>query len=172
MRHGRRLGALWALVLGALWLAARPIAPAEAHAELLAAYPAPGTTLDATPAEIRLTFSERIGPASHLQLFGPQFRAVAGVQSGVDPANPQQLRAFTQPLTPDTYTVEWSAISADGHEVTGSYAFAVRAPAPTTPPRPLGLWIGAALGLAALALIGAGLRLWQRGRASPPANPA
>ena len=150
-------------------LAARPVVPVEAHAELLSAYPEPGATLDATPPEIRLTFSERIGPGSSLQLFRPQFRAVAGVQSGVDPAAPQQLRAFTQPLPPDTYTVAWRAISVDGHEVTGSYAFAIRTPA-APPPVPAWWPIGAALGALVVGVI-----VWpvvrrrrRRRGASPP----
>lgn len=170
MTRDRLRGALWALIIGGTLLAARPVGPVEAHAELLSAYPAPGATLDATPPEIRLTFSERIGPGSSLQLFRPQFRAVAGVQSGVDPAAPQQLRAFTQPLAPDTYTVAWRAISADGHEVTGSYAFAIRAPAA---PLPLsaGLLIGAAFGVLVLGTIAWQIIRRQRGHAGGPAGP-
>ena len=109
----------------ALWLAAwLPVA--EAHAELVSAYPAPGAQLDAAPAEIRLMFSERIGSGSSIQLYGPQFRSVAGVRSGPDPATPELLRGFPPALAPDIYTVEWNAASLDGHTVSGSYAFEVR----------------------------------------------
>jgi methionine-rich copper-binding protein CopC len=147
----------WALVACLVLFAVRWL-PAEAHAELLSAYPAPGSTLDSTPPEIRLTFSERIGPGSNVRLFGPQFRAVPGVQSGLDPAAPEQLRAFPPRLSPDTYTVQWSAVSVDGHEVSGSYAFAVTPPRPPPP-----AWLLVAALLAVLAVGGAA---WQivRGR--------
>jgi len=132
---------------------------AEAHAMLVAAYPAPGATLDATPLEIRLTFSERIGPGSTLQLFGPQFRAVSGVQSGLDPAAPELLRAIPPQLPPDTYTVEWSVVSLDGHQVSGSYQFAVKSPsaaAPAVAAVPASApWLWAAGLLAGMAVVGA-----------------
>ena len=101
-------------------------APApNAHAELVSSYPAPGAVVAGTPSEIRLTFNERIGLGSTLQIFAPSFRAVPGVTAWVDPAAPQLLRAIPPPLPPDTYTVEWSAVSADGHSVSGSFSFAV-----------------------------------------------
>jgi len=123
----------------------------EAHAELLASYPAPGARLASTPTEIRLTFSERIGASSRIQLFGPQFRPVRNVTSGLDLANPEQLRAFPPQLAPDIYTVEWSAASLDGHEVSGSYAFEVTGAA--GPRLPVWLLVGGAL--AVVVLVGA-----------------
>ena len=114
MAYRRIHRVVWALV-GCLVVSALPGLPAaEAHAELLSAYPAPGARLDATPLEIRLTFSERIGPGSSIRLFGPQFRPVADVSSGLDPAAPELLRAFPPRLSPDIYTVEWNAASVDG----------------------------------------------------------
>ena len=159
----------WTLIICLALFAGQGLHAAEAHAELVSAYPAPGATLDATPAEIRLTFSERIGLGSQIKLFGPQFRAVAGVQSGPDPAAPEQLRAFPPQLPPNIYTVEWSAVSADGHEVSGSYAFAVTAapPAPgaAATQRQAGPWLMGALLLAALAVCGAAWGLARRRRA-------
>ena len=156
-------------LLSAQWLPA-----AEAHAELVSAYPAPGASLDATPLEIRLTFSERIGPGSSVHLFGPQFRAVAGVQSGPDPAAPEQLRAIPPQLLPDTYTVEWNAVSVDGHQVSGSYAFAVKAP-PAAPQYPPLSWLVAAVPLVLL-LADAAWALGRRRRgarlSSSPKDPS
>src|SRR5258708_29131388 len=113
----------WAVIACLTFLAAPWLPAAEAHAELLSSYPAPGARLDTTPTEIRLTFSERIGAASSVKLFGPNFRPVSGVSSGPDPASPELLRAFPPQLAPDIYTVEWDAASLDGHEVSGSFAF-------------------------------------------------
>lgn len=162
--------ALCALLAGPVLLAAQWLPVAEAHAELVTAYPAPGATLDATPLEIRLTFSERIGLGSTVQLFGPQFRAVLGVRSGVDPVAPEQLRAIPPELTPDTYTVEWSAISADGHAVSDSYAFAVTAP-PAPPARQGPAWLIVAAPLALLMAGGVAWGLLRSRRGGPPVQP-
>jgi methionine-rich copper-binding protein CopC len=158
--------ALCALLAGLVLLAAQWLLVAQAHAELVTAYPAPGATLDATRLEIRLTFSERIGLGSTVRLFGPQFRAVPGVRSGVDPVAPEQLRAIPPKLTPDTYTVEWSAISADGHAVSGSYAFAVSAPARQRP-----AWLFIAPPLALLMAGGVAWEFLRRRRGGPPVQP-
>ena len=140
--------AAWALVVCLAVWAAQWLPAAEAHAELLSAYPAPGDRLAATPVEIRLTFSERIGPGSHIQLFGPQFRPVAAVRSGLDPAAPELLRAIPPALAPDIYTVEWNAVSVDGHMVSGSYEFEVMA----APAQRVPAWL-----LAAVLLLVAGV---------------
>lgn len=162
--------ALKALIVCLAALLGQWPAAAEAHAELVASYPAPGSTLDATHQEIRLTFSERIGPASSVQLFGTQFRAVPGVRSWVDLASPEQLRAIPPQLTPDTYTVEWDAISADGHEVSGSYAFTIVAPA-AAPAQPQVAWLSIAAPLALLAVgVAWGLARSRRGAASASSN--
>ncbi len=136
---------------------------------LLSAYPAPGARLDATPAEIRLTFSERLGPGSNIQLFGPQFRPVGNVSSGLDPAAPELLRAFPPELAPDIYTVEWQAASVDGHSVSGSYAFEVTAP-PTPPAAHVPAWVLAAGALAACVLLVSIWSLVRRRRARATAD--
>ena len=145
----------------ALWAAPR-LPAAEAHAELVSAYPAPGALLAAAPDEIRLTFSERIGSGSSIQLFGPQFRPVAAVRSGPDPATPELLRGFPPALAPDIYTVEWYAVSLNGHAVSGSYNFEVlAAPAPGVPDW---LWLAGLLAVAVAGLGGAwGLVRRRRG---------
>ena len=144
--------AAWAILACLAVWAAQWLPAAEAHAELISAYPAPGARLAATPDEIRLTFSERIGSGSSIQLFGPQFRTVVGVRSGPDPATPDLLRGFPPALMPDIYTVEWNAVSLDGHTVSGSYAFEVlAAPAPRAP---AWLWLAGWLAVAVAALGG------------------
>jgi methionine-rich copper-binding protein CopC len=149
----------------ALW-AAQWLPAAEAHAELLSSYPAPGARLNATPTEIRLTFSERIGAGSSVKLFGPNFRPVSGVPSGPDPAAPEQLRAFPPQLTPDIYTVEWDVASLDGHAVSGSYAFEVTA----TPAARLPAWLLVG-GLPAVLVLG-GIVFWAVARRQRPRDAA
>ena len=149
-------------------------APApNSHAELVSSYPAPGAVVAGTPPEIRLTFNERIGLGSTLQIFAPSFRAVPGVTAWVDPAAPQLLRAIPPLLAPDTYTVEWSAVSADGHSVSGSFSFAVAssaAPAPVSHsgwPYAAGAAIGGILVAAGLGYAAWRIILARRGAATP-----
>ena len=98
---------------------------ARAHAELLAAQPAPGARLYRAPAQIRLTFNEPIGADSTLVVFSSSFRHVDGVQVTLDPNTPEQLAAMLPSLTPGVYTVQWTAVSADRDVISGSYAFQV-----------------------------------------------
>jgi methionine-rich copper-binding protein CopC len=128
------------------------------HAELVSSYPAPGAVVAGTPPEIRLTFNERIGLGSTLQIFGKAFRAVPGVTAGVDPAAPQLLRAIPPPLAPDTYTVEWTAASLDGHTVSGSFAFAVTPAAAAGPSSGPG-WLVAII--AAIVAAALGFAAWR-----------
>jgi methionine-rich copper-binding protein CopC len=105
-----------------LWATADSV---MAHAQLLESNPAPGSTLDAPPTEIRLTFDEPIGADSRINLFNNAFYAQTGVESFVDPQNPNQLVATLPPLERGIYNVNWTAVSADGHQVSGSFRFQI-----------------------------------------------
>lgn len=97
----------------------------RAHAELLAAQPAPGSRLYRAPAQIQLTFNEPIGSNSTLVVFSSNFRHVNGVEVIFDPDTPEQLVATLPSLTPGVYTVQWTVVSADSDVISGSYAFQV-----------------------------------------------
>ncbi len=99
--------------------------PVLAHSELIDAQPAPGARLAESPAEIQLTFSEPVAADSRIVVLGEGFQALDGVDAVVDSANPAVARAALPALEPGTYTVQWTASSADGHEVSGSYSFSV-----------------------------------------------
>jgi len=98
-----------------------------AHAELVAAEPEAGAQLVEPPAEIRLTFSEPVAVQSDIVVLGEGFAPVAGLLPQLDGARPEQVYTPLPPLEPGTYTVQWSAVSADGHEISGSYAFSIGA---------------------------------------------
>ena len=138
-----------------------PVRLVMAHAELVSADPAPGATLEAAPAEIRLTFSEPLEAGSTVILFGEEFQAVSGVSFMVDPGAPEQLVAFPPVLAPGIYTVQWKAATKDAHEVSGSYSFSV---ATTNDIAPLGS--AARIGIVAVAVIAAAL-LYRRVRKVP-----
>lgn len=99
--------------------------PAAAHTELVGSEPAPGAQLAQSPAEIRLTFSEPVAPNSQIVLLTEDFQSIEGLVPQFNPAQPEQVYTPVPALEPGVYTVQWSAASADGHEVTGSYSFSV-----------------------------------------------
>lgn len=96
-----------------------------AHTELVTANPAPGAQLTTSPTQIELTFSEPNSAKSTILLFGPNFEQIQGIVVLFNANTPTQLVATLPPLEPKTYTVQWTAVSEDGHEVNGSYSFAV-----------------------------------------------
>ena len=120
---------LFLLVLG-VWVETA-VSDTHAHAQLVETNPAPGSVLESSPATIELTYNEPVGPGSRLSLFDDNFYAVTGVRSNVNRENATQLIATLPPLEPGIYTVNWTAISGDGHPVSGSYRFQVSPPTTT-----------------------------------------
>jgi copper transport protein len=104
---------LWLVVAGSIL----------AHADLTHAEPAPGAQLVESPAEIRLTFSEPLAPDSRIVLLAEGFQPIGGIATETDPAQPEVLFAPLPALEPGAYTVQWTAASADGHAISGSYSF-------------------------------------------------
>lgn len=102
------------------------MSPAAAHTALVDAEPAPGARLPSPPAEVRLTFNETLQPGSTFAIFGEVFNEIEGVEPQVNPDAPEQMAATIPPLDPGTYTVQWVAVSDDGHKVKGSYSFSIQ----------------------------------------------
>ena len=100
---------------------------AFAHAHLKSATPADKSTIKASPSELDLTFSEGLNlKFSGIKVTGPD-KAV--VKLG-DPMLMQNDTVLMVPVSgtlgAGTYTVEWHALSADGHKTNGSYTFTVK----------------------------------------------
>ena len=116
----RRL--LAAAVLG-LGLLAGAAPAASAHDILVATDPANGSVLEASPSQIRLTFTDPV-------LEGTAQVRVDG-RSGVAPIAPVTVSGstVTVPLTAALpsggYTVLWRVTSQDGHPVSGTFSFTV-----------------------------------------------
>ncbi len=165
-------------MIGAVALVLVAALPASAHNSLVSTAPVADGSVDRTPERVVLTFDE---PALAL---GTQI-VVAGPAGPVQVGAPQLVdNTVSQPLQPGAppgaYTVTWRVTSADGHPISGSYAFtaaaagAGSAPAavptptpapnadPTDAPNPLlaGLWIAIGVVLLAAAVV---LR-WRRRR--------
>ncbi|MWJ12777.1 copper resistance CopC family protein [Clavibacter michiganensis] len=125
---------------------------ASAHNYLVSSSPAAGSTVDAPPSEVTLTFNDVIldlaaagggggdastgsapasGGSSVVQVTGPDgqgthFETGCATDSGRTVSVPVALGGSGQ------YTVTWRVVSADGHPVSDSIAFTYQAPAGAT----------------------------------------
>lgn len=99
---------------------------ALAHASLVRATPAAGSTLSAAPAEVTLRFSERIEPAfSSVVVRDADGKQIDKGDTRVDKADRAVMRISLPPLSPGLYKVEWRATSADTHRTNGDFTFKV-----------------------------------------------
>lgn len=116
-----------AATVAALLLAARPLA---AHTKLTASSPAAGATLATPPAELRLTFSERLQLAfTEVRLLDAAGVSQALAPLAADPADSLSIRAAVRAtLAAGIYRVQWQTAGRDGHPIRGSFSFTVAAP--------------------------------------------
>jgi copper transport protein len=156
-----------------------PARTAEAHAQLEAAEPQPGATLDAAPAAIVLRFSEPLDAGfTRVQLFDASGRLVAPGPGVIEPGAENVLRLALDDIPRGAYTAIWRARSTvDGHVTEGNVPFGVGVPPalayipPPGTPEPATLPPGRAetvvrwLSLLAAALAGGGplfmLAVWR-----------
>lgn len=101
---------------------------AEAHAHLTGATPANNGVVRSSPASIRASFSEALVPAfSSLKLVTSRGAALRLGKTTVDPRDHKTLVApISRPLAPGDYVVEWKAVSADTHRMSGRFSFHLR----------------------------------------------
>ncbi|MFE7973107.1 copper resistance protein CopC [Streptomyces shenzhenensis] len=111
---------------------------ATAHTELDTASPGASAALAGLPPRVTLTFSDAMTQKyAKVAVTGPDGDAAAA--GGVEVRG----RTVTLPLDAGSpagrYTVGYRVVSADGHPVSGSYTFTVRATeSPASPPPPPG----------------------------------
>ena len=132
-RTGRRVAGLLATLLATLAVLCGVAPPAQAHTELVAATPQPGSVVSGRTTAVELGFSERLLP----DLAAVRVEGEDGVDHVVgDPVvDGGTLVVRLRPLSrTGTYTVDYRVVAADGHEVEGSYDFRFQAPAPAAAP--------------------------------------
>ena len=101
----------------------------SAHAKLVSSSPADGATLDAAPATITLTFdSELESEGAGLVVTDASGATVDLGDGAVDLGDTERKTmkvSLKSGLGAGSYTATWTLTGDDGHEVTGSIAFAV-----------------------------------------------
>ncbi|GAA1141408.1 copper resistance CopC family protein [Nocardioides aquiterrae] len=109
---GRRLaGAALAAVLLVLALAA----PVGAHATAVAAWPAPGQVLTASPDRVVIEFSTEVQPQVQVAVVGPDGEPLAVGDPVVEGRYVSQ--AIRQPDRPGAYVAAFHAVGVDLHPV-------------------------------------------------------
>lgn len=125
MKFAIRLVGLALLLFLTLSIAGVP--PAQAHAKLVKANPAPGSNVGNAPAQVQLYFDEPIGIGfSEVQVLDANRQRVDTGVITLAPDDPKSVIAPVKGLTDGTYTVIWKVLSeADGHVTRGVFAFNV-----------------------------------------------
>ena len=114
-------------VIASLWLIVLlGVTSLEGHAFLQRAEPAVGSTVQTSPAEVRVWFTEKIEPAfSTIQVFGASGKEMDQRDVHVDRSDQALLHVSVPPLPPGTYKVVWRVVSVDTHVTKGNFTFQV-----------------------------------------------
>ncbi len=101
---------------------------AAAHAHLKSATPPMNGSVVAAPSELDLTFSQGLNlKFSGVKVTGPGKRAVTTGPATLGAGGDTTLVVpVTGDLPSGTYTVDWHALSSDGHKTSGSYTFTIK----------------------------------------------
>ncbi|PYI79168.1 MAG: copper resistance protein CopC [Verrucomicrobia bacterium] len=114
------------VVMGLLPILVAGSATLEAHAFLERAEPAVGSTVQTSPSEARVLFTENIEPAlSTVQVFDASGKEVDKRDMHLDLLNHALLRISLPRLEAGTYKVVWRVVSVDTHVTNGNFIFRV-----------------------------------------------
>ena len=99
---------------------------ASAHAKLVGATPAMGTTTKIAPRTLDLMFSEQIsGKLSGATVKGADGNVIP-LTTATGKAGKDLMVSLKAPLKPGIYTVDWHAVASDdGHRTSGTYKFKI-----------------------------------------------
>ncbi|WP_131114367.1 copper homeostasis periplasmic binding protein CopC [Lichenihabitans psoromatis] len=103
-------------------------APAFAHAHLTSSVPAAGSRVAAPPTELELKFSEGLNLAfTGVSVKEPGKTAVTTGKASLGAGDDTTLTVpVSDTLAAGTYTIDWHALSTDGHKTHGTYMFTVK----------------------------------------------
>ena len=98
----------------------------EAHAFLKDADPEVGSTIQTSPGEVRIRFTENIEPAvSSIQVFDASGKEVDKRDLHLDRSDHALLHVSLPPLGAGTYKVVWRVVSVDTHVTNGNFTFRI-----------------------------------------------
>ena len=98
----------------------------EAHAFLKTAKPAVGSTIQTSPGEVRISFTEKIEPAfSTIQVFDASGKEVDKRDVHLSHSDQSLMAISLPPLQAGTYKVVWRVVSIDTHVTKGSFTFRI-----------------------------------------------
>jgi methionine-rich copper-binding protein CopC len=102
------------------------LARLEAHAFLESADPAVGSTVQTSPGEVQIRFTENIEPAvSSIQVFDASGKEVDKRDLHLDRSDHALLHISLPRLGVGTYKVVWRVVSVDTHVTNGNFTFRV-----------------------------------------------
>jgi hypothetical protein len=114
------------IILSLLLIVLVGLAQLEAHAFLKRAEPAVGSTVQTSPNEVRIWFTENIEPAfSRIQVFNSSGKEVDKRDVHLDRSEQALLRVSLPPLEAGIYKVVWRVVSVDTHVTNGNFTFRV-----------------------------------------------
>jgi methionine-rich copper-binding protein CopC len=98
----------------------------EAHAFLKDANPEVGGTVQTSPSEVRIRFTENIEPAvSSIQVFDASGKEVDKRDLHLDRSDHALLHVSVPQLGAGIYKVVWRVVSVDTHVTNGNFTFRV-----------------------------------------------
>ena len=98
----------------------------EAHAFLKDADPGVGSTIQTSPGEVRIRFTENIEPAvSSIQVFDASGKEVDKRDLHLDRSDHALLHVSLSSLGAGTYKVVWRVVSVDTHVTNGNFTFRI-----------------------------------------------
>jgi len=98
----------------------------EAHAFLKDAVPSVGSTVQTSPNEVRIRFTENIEPAfSSIQVFNASGKEVDKRDVRLDRNDHALLRVSLASLQAGIYKVVWRVVSVDTHVTSGNFTFRI-----------------------------------------------
>ena len=112
------------LVITALLLCLSVSSQSFAHSKLAATSPGDGETVHGEVSNIALSFSDPVR-ITLVKLVRSDDNETVEPTSDLPPAFVKTLETELPPLEPGAYDVQWTAVSRDGHVMTGAFSFTV-----------------------------------------------
>ena len=118
------------LSLGLLFVVAGTVSAHSAHAKVLSATPAIGSTIAQAPDKVTVECAENINPnpkLSNLFVYSPSGELISQGDAKVSLSNPKEMSVGIKPNGNGVYIVRWITVSAvDGDPDQGAFIFTVK----------------------------------------------